>query len=74
MLPCMYCYFATITTGKIVSIGDVVYNANWYNYSPEIQKNNILIIGRSQERLHFSGFGIIYCTLGVLQKVRSIIL
>lgn len=70
----VFCYFATRTTNRISSIGKAVYNSNWYNYPPEVQKCMILILLRSQRPSHFTGFNLFRCNLKIFRKVSSFVL
>lgn len=67
--PYLFCYFATLTTNRIVAIGNAIYDSNWYNYKPQLQKCLILIISRSQKEVHFAGFLMVRCTLAVFGQV-----
>lgn len=67
--PYLFCYFATLTTNRIVAIGNAVYDSNWYNYKPMLQKCLILIISRTQKEVHFTGFTMVRCTLAVFGQV-----
>lgn len=67
--PFLFCYFATFATGRISSIGNVVYSSNWYNFPPNTRKYVTLVIARSQQPLYFSGLGLIRCTLELFGNV-----
>lgn len=71
--PYLFCYFASYTTDRISSIGNIAYDANWLEYPPKVQKYFILIILRSQERVHLTGLNLIGCSLEVFGKVRIVI-
>lgn len=69
--PYLFCYFATRTTKRVLSIGDSVYDMNWYEFPVTLQKYITLIIARSQKEVHFTGFTMVRCTLAVFGQVRS---
>lgn len=69
--PYLFCYFATRTTNRVLTIGNSVYDLDWYEYSADLQKYIILIIARSQKNVHFSGFSVVGCTLVVFGQVRN---
>lgn len=68
--PFLFCYFATFATYRVAAIAQAAYDSNWLDLPPRLQKYIILIITRSQETIHFTGFGLFSCTLEVLGKVR----
>lgn len=69
--PIFLCHFATHTTDRVSSIGDVVYSSNWFEYPAELQKYTILTISRSQQPIYFTGLGLVNCTLEVFGKVST---
>lgn len=69
MWPYFFCHVATVVTEQITSIGDIVYESNWFDYPAELRKYNIYIIIRSQEPILFTGLKIIKCSKEVFLKV-----
>lgn len=67
--PILLCYFATHTTDRVASIGDMVFNSNWTEYPTKLQKYTILTIARSQKLIFFTGMGLVNCSLEVFAKV-----
>lgn len=67
--PAIICYFATFATGQIASLGSIAFETNWYEYPTVLQKYTIFIIMRSNESVHFTGFGLVPCTLEKLKEV-----
>ncbi|XP_031636412.1 odorant receptor 67c-like isoform X2 [Contarinia nasturtii] len=67
--PSLMCYFASLATDKIASLGDVAYGSDWDKYPLSIRKYIILIIARSQEPVYFTGMNLVNCTLEVLGKL-----
>lgn len=43
---------------------------NWIDFPLKLQKNMVLIIGRSQDDVQFTGLDLINCTLAVFGNVR----
>lgn len=66
----LVCYFATKTTDRITSIGDVAYGSNWFDYPAKLQEYFVLCIAHSQRPATFHGCNLIHCTLETLAKVR----
>lgn len=69
MWPSIFCYFADWTTERISKMGDTVYGFNWFDQPVKMQKFMILMIARSQERIYFSGLGLVTCSLEAFGKV-----
>lgn len=67
--PFLLCHHGTFATERIRSIDSIVYNANWRNYPPELQKYFILIIAQSQSNINFNGFNLLSCSLEAFAKV-----
>lgn len=63
VLLSVFCYYANLAIDRVLSIGDTVYALNWFNYPVRMQKYLILMIARSQERIEFTGLGLIKCSL-----------
>lgn len=62
--PAALAYYSTITTSTILSIGDIAFENNWYNYFPlEHRKYTLFMIMRCQRPIYFTGLSVIYCTL-----------
>lgn len=68
--PTLMCFFATVVTNRIKSLGQTAYQSNWYDYPAELRKFIIFIVARSQEPAYFTGLNLIDCSLEVLGKVR----
>lgn len=69
--PFPLCYFANKTTERVMSLGDAIYNSNWYEYPRGMAKYPILIIAQSQTPIYFFGYGLFRCTLEVYGRVSS---
>lgn len=64
-----FCNYATHGIDHIENIGFAAYNLKWYDSPFIFRKYIILIIARSQEEIHFTGWGMIYCNLEALGTV-----
>ncbi|XP_055305885.1 odorant receptor 22c-like [Sitodiplosis mosellana] len=69
MWPYFFAHFATKITERVSSIGDVVYDSNWYDYPIEFRRYIVLIIARSHQEVNFTGFNLISCTLAGFGKI-----
>lgn len=67
--PFILCYFSTITTNRLKSLGQIAYDSNWYDYPLDCRLSIVLIILRSQKPACFSGY-IIYSTLETFAQVK----
>lgn len=64
-----YCYLAETVTSKLLSIGDIFYESDWYRLPVRQQQLVMLPIQRSQEEFRLSGLGLIDCSLWVFASV-----
>lgn len=69
--PSCFCYFASQTTERVSSVGDVAYCSNWYEYPTHLQKYVTLVIVRSQQPMYFTGFNLIRCSIETFGKVNQ---
>lgn len=67
--PYVICYYLTEITLNGCMIGEIVYNAHWYEFTTADQWIVQRIIHRAQEPFVFKGFGIIYYSLNTFAKV-----
>lgn len=67
-----FCIYANKVTDEVADVGFSAYDAEWYAYPLKLQKYNLVMIGRSQEEIHFSGLNFMYCTLEYFGKVSVI--
>lgn len=66
----LFCLYASNGIEHIEDIGYKAYNMKWYDFPVTFQKFIILHIVRSQEEIHFTGWGMVYCNLEALGNVR----
>lgn len=69
--PFPFCYFASKTTERVMSIGDVIYNSNWYEFPRGIAKYPILIMAHAQNPIRFTGYVFFYCNLEIYGQVTN---
>lgn len=67
--PSFFCYFSTLAIERVSTINHTIKGLNWFDQPVELQKYIILMVLRSQERMYFSGLGLITCSLEVFGKV-----
>lgn len=67
--PVLHCYYASSITQRIEDTAVTAYSSKWFDLHIKLQKFVILMMIRSQEELHFTGWSIIYCTMETLGKV-----
>lgn len=66
----LFCFNGDSASSRVMSIGDAVYNMNWYEHPLEIQQFITLIMLRSQKEISFSGVRVVHCTLEVFGIVK----
>lgn len=64
-----FCRFGNSAADHVSAIADVAYGLNWFEYPVEMQKYVILIVALANERVEFSGFQVITCSMEMLGKV-----
>lgn len=73
MWPYLFCYYASHTTDRILTIDNVAYDLNWYDCPLEVQKNLMFLIARSHQPIRIRGFKLIPCTLEGFGRVKEIL-
>lgn len=66
------CYFITMITIVVVSIGDVVYGSHWYSMQHDDQFLVQMIVTRSQKPFALKGLSVFVCSLETYAKVNGI--
>lgn len=56
------CNYATNVTGKLSTVTDIVFDANWYEFPVVEQKLIPLVIHRTQKQIRLTGYNIITCS------------
>lgn len=74
---CAHCHFSEYIASRVTGLGSILYESSlWLRMSIEEQKVVWLMIVRSQNSFHLSGFGIIECSLStflvVIQHTQQI--
>lgn len=70
--PFLICFFATMATNCVASIGINAYGLNWYDFPAKLQKYIIMIVLRSQQPAYFSGLNLIFCTIETFGNVSNV--
>lgn len=71
MWPYLFCHFASLTTHRVSSMSNAVYDLNWFEYPVKMRKYFILLIARSQQPISFTGLRLFPCTLEVFGQVSN---
>ena len=69
MWPFLFCYFANLATDRVSYVCDTIYDPSWFDQPIDMQKYVILMIARSQERIYFTGLGLMSCSMAVFGNV-----
>lgn len=69
-----YCWYATVLSMNLHTIGDDAYKSLWYVYSVKVQICTQRIIAYAQIRRNFHGYNIFICSLEVFMKVSFCIM
>lgn len=65
----MFCYFGEVVKDQCESVGDRVYQCQWYLFPIEVRKKLPLMLAITQSPLHMQGLFNIQCTLNLFTKV-----
>lgn len=65
----LFSYFGEMVTTRSLAIADSAWNSLWYIYPVQYQKYLKLTIGYSHIEFHFSGMGLMYCTMASFSGV-----
>lgn len=67
----LFSYFGEMVTVRSLVIADSVWDSLWYQYPTKLQKYMQLTIGYSHIQFHYSGLGLMYCTMASFSGVGS---
>lgn len=65
----MFCLFGKLATDGYEKMGDCLYESNWRKLPIQMQDFLVLMIGNSQRRIYYRGFGFITLDLETFSKV-----
>lgn len=65
----IYCLFAENVTRKLSATGDIFYEYLWYQLPVGRQQPFTMAIQRAHMKFHFTGFGLVNCSLEVFATV-----
>lgn len=66
---CLFSIFADYITSRFQSLGDIIYQINWYVLPVDMQKNLQSVIAMSQKRVFVRGYADVRSTREAFRKV-----
>lgn len=63
-----YCYFGKMSTDSYAKMADCLYECNWIDLSPNLQKYFVIMIGNAQMSINYHGFNITVLNLETFTK------
>lgn len=67
----LFCYFGKVSTEKFIEMPDCLYESTWNEFSIEVQKFYLIILGAAQRPHFYHGFGVIYLNLETFTMVSK---
>lgn len=67
----LYCYFGEMATESYEKLTDSLYEGNWQELKPDLQKYIILMIANAQRPLYYHGFEVAILSLNTFAKVSQ---
>lgn len=67
----IYCFFAENVTQKLGATGDIFYEYLWYELPLKQRLAFAVPIHRAQKEFHFTGLGLVDCSLEVFTTVEA---
>lgn len=67
----IYCYYGKIATESYEKMSDCLYECNWIDLSPGLQKSLVIMIGNAQQLIYYHGTGIAVLNLGTFTQVSK---
>lgn len=64
-----YCYYGEMATTSFENLADALYESNWQNFPPQLQKYFVLMIGNAQIPLFYHGFHVSILSLNTFAQV-----
>lgn len=76
MVTFMYgmCYLGSVSTLKSSETGQIAFNSNWYQISPDLQIYIMHIVKHTQGIINFNGFRVISCSLETFMRVGFVLI
>lgn len=65
-----YCFFGKMATESYERMSECLYECNWVNLSPKLQKYIVIIITNAQRPIYYDGFGVAVLNLETFNKVE----
>lgn len=67
----VYCYFGKLATESHMKMSDCLYESNWLDLSPKLQKYFIIMIANTQRPIFYHGSGIAVMNLETFTRVNK---
>lgn len=67
----IYCYFGKLATESYEKMSDCLFECNWPDLHPRLQKYLIIIIGNAQRPVYYNGSGMAVLNLETFTKVSN---
>lgn len=65
----VYCRFGKLANESYEKMSDCVYEFNWHELSPDLQKNVLILIRNMQQPVYYHGFGVVVLNMETFIKV-----
>lgn len=69
----IYCYFGKMATESYTIMADTLFECNWHELNPKLQKYFVIMIAYAQEPMYYHGFGVVVLNLETFTSVNSIL-
>ena len=69
----IFCQLGEMVSGKFMDLSETIYQLEWYNFPPEIQRILIILLINTEEPVEFVAYGNIVCSCETYKKVIFLI-
>lgn len=66
-----YCYLGKMATHSYENMAKCLYDCNWHELSPKLQKYIVVMMANAQRPVYYDGFGVAVLNLETFTKVRN---
>ena len=70
----IFCNFGKFVTQSFEKMANRIYESNWLDLSPNLQKYIVMMIANAQRPIYYSAFEIVYMNLHTFTSVREFFL
>lgn len=67
----IYCYFGKMAIESYAKMADCLFECNWHELSPDLQKYLVIMIANAQKPTYYHGFELAVLNLETFTKVRD---